>query len=41
MADGSLAGIVSLKGKVSEEEWQWLVGKEAAMVLFECESVCA
>ncbi|MFM8376597.1 MAG: class II aldolase, partial [Phenylobacterium sp.] len=22
MADGSLAGIVSLKGKVSEEEWQ-------------------
>ena len=22
MADGSLAGIVSLNGKVSEEEWQ-------------------
>ena len=22
MADGSLAGVVSLKGKVSEEEWK-------------------
>ncbi|HEX5379206.1 MAG TPA: class II aldolase/adducin family protein, partial [Phenylobacterium sp.] len=29
MADGSLAGIVSLKGKVSAEEWEARVGLAA------------